>query len=186
MQKGCPVAYTSRALTSAETGYAQIEKEMHAILFAMEKFHQDTFGRNIRVFSDHKPLRAIHRKPLHKVPKRLQGMTIQLQTYDTDNIYLKGKEMHLADALSRAYLSLKDNINNRKQAILEKINMCSYLPICDKRLRQICRATKKDESLQLFRNVILKGWSDSKDHTPAQVMSYCHFRDELSFQDGLI
>ena len=39
---------------------------------------------------------------------------IQLQTYDTEIIYLKGKEMHLPDALPRAYLPFKDNINNTK------------------------------------------------------------------------
>ena len=78
-------------------------------------------------------------------------MMIQLQTYDAEIIYLKGKEMHLADALSRAYFPLKDNINNTKQAIFEKINRCSYLPICDERLRQIRRATEDDESLQLLK-----------------------------------
>ena len=81
-------------------------------------------------------------------------MLIQPQIYDTEIIYLKGKEMHLADALSRAYLPLKDNINNTKQAIFEKINMCSYLPICDERLRQIRRATEEDESLQLLKHVL--------------------------------
>ena len=66
--------------------------------------------------------------------------------------------MHLADALSSAYLPLKENINNTKQAIFETIYMCSYLPICDKRLRQIHR---DGESLQLLRHVILTSWPDS-------------------------
>ena len=34
LKKGQPVAYASRALTSAETHYAQIKKELWAILFA--------------------------------------------------------------------------------------------------------------------------------------------------------
>lgn len=40
LQKGQPIAYASRALTEIETRYAHIEKEMLAIVFSLEKFHQ--------------------------------------------------------------------------------------------------------------------------------------------------
>ena len=45
LQNGKPIGYASRALTSTETRYAQIEKECLAIVFALERFHQYTFGR---------------------------------------------------------------------------------------------------------------------------------------------
>ena len=44
MQGGQPVAYASRSLTDTETNYAQIEKEMLAILFGVEQFEQCVYG----------------------------------------------------------------------------------------------------------------------------------------------
>ena len=60
MQNGQPVAYASRALTDAETRYAQIEKELLAIVFACERFDLYLYGRQqVTVQSDHQPLEAI-------------------------------------------------------------------------------------------------------------------------------
>lgn len=57
LQNDSPVAYGSKALTDAEYAYAQIEKEMLAIVFAFKKFHTYVFGRNdITVETDHLPL----------------------------------------------------------------------------------------------------------------------------------
>ncbi|CAB3993039.1 Hypothetical predicted protein [Paramuricea clavata] len=47
MQNGHPIAYASRTLSETETRYAQIEKEMLAIVYAVEKFNDYTFGRKL-------------------------------------------------------------------------------------------------------------------------------------------
>ena len=86
LQDNKPVAYTSRALTETEKRYAQIEKEMLAIVFALEKFNQYTFGRHTKIQSDHKPLETILKKPLASAPRRLQGMMMRLQKYDIEVI----------------------------------------------------------------------------------------------------
>jgi len=38
------VAYSSRALSPAEQKYAQIEKEMSAVVYGCEKFHKLLYG----------------------------------------------------------------------------------------------------------------------------------------------
>ena len=108
LQGGQPVAYCSRAMTPAETRYAQIEKELLAIVFAVERFEPYVYGRDkVTMESDYKPLQFIFQKPLHAVPKRLQRMLLRLQKYSLHVHYKKGKEMYLADTLSRAYLRVR-------------------------------------------------------------------------------
>ena len=98
LQHGQPVAYASRALLSADTRYAQIEKELLAILFACEKFHMYIYARNnVSIQSDHKPLENIFQKPLNNAPARLQRMLLRLKKYDIRVKYTPGKELYVAD-----------------------------------------------------------------------------------------
>ena len=63
LQGGRPVAYASRALTDTEQAYAQIEKEMLAIVFTCSKFHKLLFGRkDVTLETDYLPLLRIFEK----------------------------------------------------------------------------------------------------------------------------
>ena len=68
LQEGRPVAYISRALTPTETNYSQIEKELLAVLFSMERLHTFVYGRKTEVHTDHRPLISIIKKPLTSAP----------------------------------------------------------------------------------------------------------------------
>ena len=73
LQNGQPVAHASRALTPAEIRYAQIEKELLAIVFTCERSDTYIYGRDVvAVETDHKPLEVIVRKALNSAPQRLQ------------------------------------------------------------------------------------------------------------------
>jgi len=83
MQNGQPVTYASRALTPAETRYAQIEKELLSIVFACDCFDAYVYGRDlVNVETGHKPLEPIFTKPLAAAPKHLQRMLLSLQKYN--------------------------------------------------------------------------------------------------------
>ena len=101
LQDGQPIAYTSKSFTDTETRYANIERELLAIVFACQQFNTYVLGRPFTVESDHKPLEMIHQKSLASAPPRLQRMLLQLQRYDATIRYRPGKEMLLTDALSR-------------------------------------------------------------------------------------
>ena len=76
-----PIAYASKTLTDAETRYANIEHELLGVVGALEKFHYLTFGREVKILTDHKPLIAISEKSLVNGQPRLQRLvkTEQLQ-----------------------------------------------------------------------------------------------------------
>ena len=181
LQNGKPIGYASRALTSTETRYAEIEKECLAIVFALERFHQYTFGRRTIVHTDHKPLEMIAKRPLYKAPRRLQGMLLRMLQYDTEVVYHKGKEMYIADTLSRSYLPHSGGTDN-----FGAVNAVMHLPISTERMQMLKTCTDRDETLQMLKHVIQRGWPESRHEVPASVHAYFSMRDELAVSDGLI
>ena len=199
LQDGRPLAYASRALTAAERNYAQIEKELLAIVFSTERFHQYTYGRLVIVESDHKPLEAILTKPLVSAPKRLQRIILRLQRHNLGLRYKKGSELHLADTLSRHYPKLAEATQDPSEHVLfarsafkvgleakQDLQEINHL-LVSKQEAEIFRVeTKNDEVLQAVKVIVQSGWPAEKRKLPPTVAIYYDFRDELVFQDGLL
>ena len=68
LQEGKPILFASKALSDAETRYANIEREMLAIVFGCERFRTWVLGTEFIMESDHKPLEQIHLKKLVNTP----------------------------------------------------------------------------------------------------------------------
>ncbi|XP_048577104.1 uncharacterized protein K02A2.6-like [Nematostella vectensis] len=185
LQNGQPVAYASRALTPAETRYAQIEKELLAIVFACDRFHTYVYGREVvNIETDHKPLEPIFIKPLATAPKRLQRMLLSLQSYSLNVKYKKGKDLYLADTLSRAYLPEVNAWECTRE--LEEIDHRSWMPVREETWQQLKNAAVDDAVQQNLREVIKRGWPESKTDLPECVHPYFDIRDELTVQEELI
>ena len=101
LQQGQPVAFASKSLSDTEKRYANIERELLSVVFACEHFQTYLLGREFTIESDHKPLEMIALKNLVAAPPRLQRMLLRLQPFDCSIKYKPGKEMLLADTLSR-------------------------------------------------------------------------------------
>ena len=162
LQNDKPVAFGSRALTDAERNYAQIEKELLAIVYGTERFHQYTYGRSVIAESDHKPLETLSRKPLSTAPRRLQKMMMVLQNYDVTIKYKKGTEMYVADTLSRHHLESTNIVETAEPSMftaeelaevarLEEINQ---VLTDETTLKQFQAETLKDKDLQLVKQYI--------------------------------
>ncbi|XP_060085903.1 uncharacterized protein K02A2.6-like [Ylistrum balloti] len=179
IQNGQAIAFSSRSLTDTEQRYAQIEKELLSIVHAATKFHCYIFGKTVTVYNDHKPLEQIFRKPLLSAPMRLQRMLMRLQWYDLDVKYMPGKDLIVADALSRAYLP-----DNKTEINLKGVSSLDFVSVSKDKYVEIVQCTKAE--LQPLHEIIVDGWPDSRTETPTAVKPYWDSRDQLSISDGII
>jgi len=182
LQDSLPVSYASKALTDAEERYAQIEKELLAIVFACEKFHFYVYGRDVTVQSDHRPLESIFKKSLHQTTPRLQRMLLRLLRYRLTVQYTPGKLMFVADTLSHAYLPFKasaDDIDVLVHSLL------SIYPVSVKKMDQLREETASDPELSQLLLCLRNGF-EAGDNLPQNVQHYKKFADEMYELDGLL
>ena len=180
LQEGKPIAFASRTFSQSERNYAQIEKELLAVVFGLQKFHHYTYDRKVTVVTDHKPLVAISCKPLHRAPRRLQALLLKTQTYDYDMMHMPGTQIPISDAFSRP--PTKDE----EAQLLEEVCNLSLIDVPHQRLNEIRGATQKDETLKCLMDTISNGWPEDKNQVHACLLPYFPFRDELTVQDGII
>lgn len=185
LQEGRPIAYASKALTETQQNYATIEKEMLAITFGCEKFHTYLYNRKVMVETDHRPLESIFKKPLHKVPMRLQRMLLRVQSYDLVVRYKQGKLMYVADTLSRSTVA---NPNDDFDDEIElHVNMLvNNLPVSDAQLSRFKMETERDSVLSKVKLYDKNGWPISRADVDDYCKSFWNYRDEISVNKGLV
>ena len=188
LQENKPIAYASRSLTPTEMHYAVIEKEMLAVVFAMEKFHQYIYGKHVTVESDHKPLVSIQNKAFHNCPARIQRFLLRLQKYDFEIKYVKGKDQVLADALSRA-VAKESNVKTEipveeMEAIVTQI--LSEIPATNAKIEDIKQKQIADEECQVLLKLCKEGWPETIDQVSEKAKPYWSFREEIVENNGLM
>ena len=82
--------------------------------------------------------------------------------------------MFLADTLSRAFLLASKQDENE------------YLLMLEETLLIIQQDTEADESLQVLKTVIQRGWPEHSSNVPSIISTYFNMPNEMSIQDGLI
>ena len=187
LQDEHPVAYASRSLTQTEQNYAQIEKEMLAITFGCERFHEYIYGKkSVTVNTDHKPLEFILQKPMYLAPLRLQRMILRIQKYCVAVKYKPGKELLVADTLSRACQQSHSNIAADDLSSIMNVDIIGILPISKEKVQQLQLETQADKKLQELNQCIKEGWPMDKSKVPEGAKAYWNYRDQLVEQQGLL
>ena len=185
LQDSRPLEYASRSLTETEKKWAQIEKEMLAVVFGLERFDQYTYGNRIVVINDHKPLASIVKKPMSQAPARLQRLLMRANRYHFEFRWIQGSKLTLADYFSRICLVGSDEKGD-SQFSTDREKWQKPNGISDTTVDKVARATAADPDLQKLAIIIQEGWPDDKSRIPSNVMPYFPFRDALSVDNGLI
>ena len=174
-----PIAFASKTLTDTKSRYANIERELLAVVYGCERFHTYLFGRSFVAESDHKALESIQMKNLVSVPPRLQRMLLRSQPYDVTIRYRPGKQMHVADALSRLSSDEAMPIPHLNVQIHE---VCPQFS--NECLQKIQEKTLKDPELAALKEVVSNGWPSTIKELPPVLHPYWNYREELSIEDG--
>lgn len=93
------IYYASKTLNEAQMNYSTTEKELLAIVFALDKFRSYLVGAPITVYTDHSALKYLFTKQDAKA--RLIRWILLLQEFDLTIKDKKGVENVVADHLSR-------------------------------------------------------------------------------------
>jgi hypothetical protein len=185
MQAGQPVEYASCTLSDTQQRYAQIEKEFLAIQFGVTRYHQYVYGQTFTVETDHKPLLGIMKRPIADLSPRLQRMRLRCDPYDINLVYKPGKDLIMADFLSRAQ---QVHIGVTTDTLdTEAIHAVSRYTMANEMSRQqIKNATGADVTLQLLLKVMREGWPSHKKLCPGPLKCFWSVRTDLTEYDGVV
>ena len=202
LQEGHPIAYASRSLTDTEVSYAQLDKEMLAIVFAMVLFDQYVYGRKVLVESDHKPLESICKKCSPSAPQVLprgyskccsccNGTTTRSSTSEgLKCTWLTHSVMHRCHYKgvhpTRTQMKLRVDTHSTAEREIKAINTLQFLPVSDEMLAHIQSETDADEEMANLKMMIRRGWPNTRQEVSSAVQAYFPFRDELTLQDRVI
>ena len=184
LQEEQPIYYASRALTSAEKNYQNLEREAQAAVWGMEKFHYFLYGRKFILQTDQKPLVSIFRKHMIDVSPRIQRITIRAWQYEFEPQYIPGRNNVISDALSRV-TPLEFQDSNAEKDILA-VNFLQYSSIKERERDEVLQETNKDKELQSLKHYISTGWPVKRSQIPVFLHPYWNFRDELTIESGIL
>ena len=111
-------------------------------------------------------------------------MILQLQKYDISVIHLSGKDIPVADTLSRRHLNTTDDMMSDIDLYVHTV--IANLPVADEKMNQIRHATEHDLQMQTLKATILSGWPDSYRECKPEAQEFFNHRDELSVVEGII
>ena len=97
-QRGRPIAFFSRKLSTAQQKYSVTELELLSIVETLKEFRGMLWGQRIKVYTDHQNL---ERSALGLTSNRVYRWRLLLEEYGPEIVHIPGIHNTVADAISR-------------------------------------------------------------------------------------
>ena len=178
-QEGHVVEYASRRLSRAEVNYSATDRELLAIVWAVEKWRQYLFGHRFAVFTDHRPLTYL--QSLKEPKGRMARWISKLQEYDFSLSYKPGPDNVVADCLSRVPDVLRSDSTPLSHESLPEAMDCVSALMFSEDLKTLAEHQRKDSvlssimtALQCNRNI---------DSSEGEFLRFRQLWQQLSLSD---
>ena len=182
-----PVAFALKTLTSAECNYANIEHELLGVVFGVLHFKHFTFGNEVNIITDHKPLVSLLKKSLAACSSRLSRLILKIVDYPLKGMYQPGRKMVISDALSHLSTHQTTDTKETVPSLNVTIHEVGVFSNTDNTsMQSIQQETQNDAELQTLLQYIMKGFSMMKDECHDVIKPYFNYREELTVVDGLV
>ena len=136
--------------------------------------------------TDHKLLSSILSKPIQKCPPRIQRFYLRLLKYKFSFEHKPGKQMTVADTLSRAtLLNQSESEINEGELAAYVHSITDNLPISTNKLTGMQAETEKDPVLKLVKQYTFNGWPPIYSIYP-YVKPFHVFQEEISFHNEIL
>ena len=178
-----PVSYISRALTAAEQRYA---KEALAVTWACERFWDHLVGLHFHIETDHKTLVHPPFWPPRTSTSCPSGPSVSslLMGFSFSMSHVPGKELVLADSLSRAPVSNASMDDEQFQQEVEAFvnSIIHQLPTSEQWLHNTMEQQHTDEACQQLAEFCHKG-SPSRSCLRGAIKFYLPVANEQSIHN---
>lgn len=175
------IYYASRTLTDAQRNYTTTEKELLAVVFALEKFRSYLLHSKVIIYFDHSALKHLLSKKETK--SSLIRWILLLQEFDIEIKDKKGSENLVADHLSRLWVknhdesvALKDTFPDEQLFYFSHSLVPWFAPIVNYLFAsEIPTHWNKQDRDKFFSMVKYYYWDDPYlfKHCPDQVIRRC-------------
>ena len=100
--------------------------------------------------------------------------------------YKPGKELIIADTLSRAYISSTENEDWEKDIEFQVCQINYKINATPEKILQLITETNNDPELIELKKIILNRWPNNNKNVPEILKIYTRFKNELYIIDDLI